>query len=136
MRDGWLHTGDIAVIDAEGYVYLKDRAKFRIKSGGYNIFPVEIENCLAEHPEVDEVSVVGLPDPKWGERIHAVVTLTAGSALTGDALRQFCRDRIAGFKIPKSIEIWDSLPKGATGKIQKRDVIARCQDAVSGGAPV
>lgn len=126
VRDGWLHTGDIAVIEDSGFVTLKDRAKFRIKSGGYNIFPVEIENCIAEHPDVDEVSVFGLPDPKWGDRIHGAVTLKEGAELDGDALRDYCRGRIADFKIPKAIEIWDALPKGPTGKIQKREIIEIC----------
>lgn len=126
VRDGWLYTGDIASQDGEGYVYLMDRAKFRIKSGGYNIFPVEIENCLAEHEAVDEVSVFGLPDPKWGDRIHATVTLVDGQTATGEDLREFCRGKIANFKIPKDIEIWDSLPKGPTGKIQKREIIDIC----------
>ncbi|MEM0990005.1 MAG: AMP-binding protein [Pseudomonadota bacterium] len=126
VRDGWLHTGDIAEIDADGFIYLKDRAKFRIKSGGYNIFPVEIENCIAEHPAVDEVSVFGLPDPKWGDRIHAVVTLADNAEVDGEGLREFCRGRIADFKIPKKIEVWAALPKGPTGKIQKREIIDIC----------
>ncbi|WP_282119320.1 class I adenylate-forming enzyme family protein [Ruegeria atlantica] len=135
VRDGWLHTGDIAVIDAEGYVHLKDRAKFRIKSGGYNVFPVEVENCLAEHDAIDEVSVFGLPDPKWGDRIHAVVTLNSYTAVSGAELREYCRGKIANFKIPKDIEIWDALPKGPTGKIQKREIIEICsRDDQSGAA--
>lgn len=125
MRDGWLHTGDMARMDVEGYVYLSDRAKFRIKTGGYNVFPTEIENVLAEHPAVNEVAVFGLPDPRWGERIHAVVSLVAGEAASGEDLRAFCRDKIASFKIPKVIDVWSELPKGVTGKIQKRDIIAR-----------
>lgn len=123
LIDGWLHTGDIARCDADGYVYLSDRAKFRIKTGGYNVFPTEIENVLAEHPAVNEVAVVGLPDPHWGERIHAVVSLAAGGAATPEELRDFCKDKIASFKIPKTVDIWVDLPKGATGKIQKRSII-------------
>lgn len=126
VRDGWLHTGDIAEMDEEGFIFLKDRAKFRIKSGGYNIFPVEIENCLAEHPAVDEVSVFGLPDPKWGDKIHAVVSLLGENSTTGPELRSYCRGKIADFKVPKDIEVWASLPKGPTGKIQKREIIDIC----------
>jgi len=126
VRGGWLHTGDIATQDERGFIYLKDRAKFRIKSGGYNVFPTEVENCLAEHPAVHEVSVFGLPDPKWGDRIHAVVTLASGQGVDGEELRNFCREKIANFKIPKAIEIWDTLPKGPTGKIQKREIIDTC----------
>jgi acyl-CoA synthetase (AMP-forming)/AMP-acid ligase II len=123
IRDGWIYTGDMARLDHSGYVYLSDRAKFRIKTGGYNVFPTEIENVLAEHPAVNEVAVVGLPDPHWGERIHAVVSILAGQNASEDELRAFCRDKIATFKIPKSIEIWQELPKGPTGKIQKRSII-------------
>jgi acyl-CoA synthetase (AMP-forming)/AMP-acid ligase II len=86
---------------------------------------------LADHPAVDEVAVIGLPDETWGERIHAVVTLKAGIAATTEELRTFCRDKIAGFKIPKTVDIWPSIPKGPTGKIQKRAII----DAYLGKAP-
>ena len=110
-------------LDDEGYVYLRDRAKFRIKTGGFNVFPTEIENVLAEHPAVNEVAVVGLPDARWGDRIHAVVSLTAGSTASAEDLRAFCRDKIADFKVPKSVEIWPELPKGPTGKIQKRTIL-------------
>jgi len=126
VRDGWLHTGDIAVRDADGFIYMKDRAKFRIKSGGYNIFPTEIENCIAEHPAVSEVAVFGVPDPKWGDRIVAVASLLPGKTAAPDELREFCRGKIANFKIPKQVFIWDRLPKGPTGKIQKRDIIDQC----------
>ena len=125
IRDGWIHTGDMARVDEEGYVYLRDRAKFRIKTGGYNVFPTEVENVLAEHPAVNEVAVVGLPDVRWGERIHAVVSLAAGSSVSAEDLRAFCRDKIADYKVPKSVEIWAELPKGPTGKIQKRNILER-----------
>ena len=123
IRDGWIYTGDMANLDDGGYVYLRDRAKFRIKTGGYNVFPTEVENVLSEHPAVNEVAVVGLPDEHWGERIHAVVSILAGQAATEDELRIFCRDKIASYKLPKSIEIWQELPKGPTGKIQKRSIL-------------
>ncbi|MCY4592459.1 MAG: AMP-binding protein [Alphaproteobacteria bacterium] len=132
VHDGWLRTGDIATRDDEGFIYLKDRAKFRIKSGGFNIFPVEIENCLAEHPAVNEVAVVGLPDARWGERIHAVITLSGAERPGGEEFREFCRGKIAKFKIPKTVEIWDHLPKGPTGKIQKRKIIAFCASRKAG----
>jgi acyl-CoA synthetase (AMP-forming)/AMP-acid ligase II len=119
----WLRTGDLARRDADGYVYLADRAKFRIKTGGYNVFPTEVENVLAEHPAVHEVSVFGVPDKVWGDRIEAVVSLKPGAGVSTEALKEFCRDKIASFKIPKHIEVWDELPKGATGKILKRAVI-------------
>jgi acyl-CoA synthetase (AMP-forming)/AMP-acid ligase II len=119
----WLRTGDLARRDADGYVYLADRAKFRIKTGGYNVFPTEVENVLAEHPAVHEVSVFGVPDKVWGDRIEAVVSLKPGADVSMEVLKAFCADKIASFKIPKHIEVWDELPKGATGKILKRAVI-------------
>jgi acyl-CoA synthetase (AMP-forming)/AMP-acid ligase II len=123
IRDGWILTSDMARFDAAGYVYLSDRTKFRIKTGGYNVFPTEIENIIAEHPAVGEVAVVGLPDARWGERIHAVVSLCDGASAQPEELREFCRGKIADFKIPKAIDIWKELPKGPTGKIQKLGII-------------
>jgi acyl-CoA synthetase (AMP-forming)/AMP-acid ligase II len=121
--DDWVRTGDLARRDDQGYVFLSDRAKFRMKTGGYNVFPTEIENVLAEHPDVHEVSVFGLPDPVWGDRIEAVVTLKPNRAVEPELLREFCKDKIANFKIPKKIEVWRELPKGSTGKILKRAII-------------
>jgi acyl-CoA synthetase (AMP-forming)/AMP-acid ligase II len=119
----WMRTGDLAKRDSDGYVYLSDRAKFRMKTGGFNVFPTEIENVLAEHPAVHEVSVFGLPDPTWGDRIEAVVSLKPNQSVEPEDLRAFCKDKIANFKIPKKVEIWTELPKGATGKILKRSII-------------
>jgi acyl-CoA synthetase (AMP-forming)/AMP-acid ligase II len=135
MMDGWVKTGDLARRDAGGYIYLSVRAKFRIKTGGYNVFPTEIENVLAEHPAVDEVAVFGLPDPVWGDRIEAVVSLKRGQSAHPDELKDFCRDKIANFKIPKRIEVWEQLPKGVTGKIQKRAIIEQVQRARAAEAP-
>jgi acyl-CoA synthetase (AMP-forming)/AMP-acid ligase II len=124
VRDGWLYTGDLGRRDERGFLYLVDRKKFRIKSGGYNIYPVEVENVLAEHPAVREVCVVGVPDDRWGERVHAVVVLQDEAAVEPAQLIDFCRGNIADFKAPKSVEVWRSeLPKGSTGKIQKRAVL-------------
>jgi acyl-CoA synthetase (AMP-forming)/AMP-acid ligase II len=119
----WVRTGDLARSDEEGYVFLSDRAMFRMKTGGYNVFPTEIENVLAEHPDVHEVAVFGLPDAMWGDRIEAVVTLKPNCSLASEVLREFCKDKIANFKIPKKIEVWKDLPKGSTGKILKRAII-------------
>jgi acyl-CoA synthetase (AMP-forming)/AMP-acid ligase II len=118
-----MRTGDLARRDPDGYVYLSDRAKFRMKTGGFNVFPTEIENVLAEHPAVHEVSVFGLPDPTWGDRIEAVVSLKPNQSADPEELRAFCKDKIANFKIPKKIDVWTELPKGATGKILKRSII-------------
>lgn len=128
VNEGWLRTGDIAVQDEEGYIYMKDRANFRIKSGGYNIFPIEIENCIAEHPAISNVAVFGIPDEKWGERVQCVVTVFPGMSVTENEIKQFCRDRISSFKIPKVVQVWDALPMGATGKILKRRIIEMCME--------
>ncbi len=133
VRDGWIYSGDLARLDEAGYVYLSDRKKFRIKSGGYNIFPTEIENVLAEHPAVNEVAVIGLPDKRWGERVHAVVSLYVGASVRPAELQDFCREKIAGFKMPRSVEIWPVLPKGPTGKIQKRDIVDHYADKRAAG---
>jgi len=122
VKDGWLYTGDLGHQDEQGYVYLVDRKMFRIKSGGYNIFPVEVENVLAQHPDVLQVGVVGITDPRWGERVHAVVVLRNGATTEAADLITFCRGRIADFKVPKSVEFRDCLPQGATGKILKRQI--------------
>jgi len=121
--EDWVRTGDLAKRDKDGYIFLSDRAKFRMKTGGYNVFPTEVENVLAEHPDVHEVSVFGVPDPVWGDRIEAVVTLKPNRSLDPEILREFCKDKIANFKIPKKIEVWPELPKGSTGKILKRAII-------------
>jgi acyl-CoA synthetase (AMP-forming)/AMP-acid ligase II len=91
------------------------------------VFPTEVENVLAEHPAVHEIAVVGLADERWGERIHAVVSLLPGTSLTADELRRFAQGRIADYKLPKSVEVWPELPKGATGKILKRRIIEACR---------
>lgn len=119
LRDGWLRTGDLAVVDAEGYITIVDRAKDLIVSGGENIASVEVEHALASHPAVREVAVVGVPDERWGEVPRAYVSLMPG-AQTGEAeLIEWVRARLAGFKVPKAITVLDELPKGGTGKIQK-----------------
>lgn len=124
-RDGWLHTGDMGRFDCRGYLHLVDRKKFMIVSGGYNIYPVEVENALAQHPAVKEVAVVGVPDPRWGEAVKAVVTLRPGQQASEAGLLEFCRDRIASYKAPKSIELVDDFPRNAVGKLDKRTLRER-----------
>ncbi|MGQ0830325.1 MAG: long-chain-fatty-acid--CoA ligase [Microthrixaceae bacterium] len=119
LRGGWLRTGDLAVVDPDGYITIVDRAKDLIVSGGENIASVEVEHAIAAHPAVREVAVVGIPDPRWGEVPRAYVSLAAGAMLEPQELIDWLRDRLAGFKVPKSIVILDELPKGGTGKIQK-----------------
>lgn len=122
IRDGWFHTGDVATIDEEGYVLIVDRAKDLIISGGENISSVEIENTLYAHPAVYECAVLAVPDEQWGEVPKAVVVLKSGRRATEAELIGFCRDRLAHFKAPKSVEFADSLPKGGTGKILKTEL--------------
>jgi acyl-CoA synthetase (AMP-forming)/AMP-acid ligase II len=129
LRDGWLHMGDLGRRDARGYFYLVDRKRFRIVTGGYNVYPTVVENVLAEHPAVTEVCVVGAPDQRWGEAVVAVVVPAGSVAATGEpaaALRAellaFCRPRLATFELPKRIDLVDALPRGATGKVLKRAV--------------
>jgi fatty-acyl-CoA synthase len=119
MRDGWFHTGDIATIDSEGYVLIVDRKKDIIISGGENISSVEIEKTLYECPAVLESAVIAVPDEQWGEVPLALVALRPGTSITVDELDSFCRERLAPFKVPKTFEFVDELPKGGTGKILK-----------------
>lgn len=122
IRDGWLYTGDMAVLDDEGYVTIVDRSKDIIISGGENISSVEIENCLFANQKVFECAVIAVPDEKWGEVPKALVVLKLGQTATEEELIAFCKANLAGFKVPKSIEFRDSLPKGGTGKILKADM--------------
>jgi fatty-acyl-CoA synthase len=119
LRDGWLRTGDLAVVDAEGYLRIVDRAKDVIVSGGENVSSVEVEHALAAHPAVREVAVVGVPDERWGEVPRAFVSLVPGEHVSDLELIGWVRERLAGFKVPKSVVVLDELPKGGTGKIQK-----------------
>jgi fatty-acyl-CoA synthase len=119
MRGGWFHTGDLAVVHADGYIEIVDRAKDVINSGGENISSVEVEALLYEHPAVLEAAVIGVPDEQWGETPKALIVLKPGQCLEARELIDFCRERMAHFKAPKSVEFIEALPKTATGKIQK-----------------
>ncbi|MAE63736.1 MAG: AMP-dependent synthetase [Phycisphaeraceae bacterium] len=123
LRHGWLHTGDVGYFDEQGYLFLMDRSKDMIISGGENIYPREIEEVLIQHPAVREVAVIGVPDPEWGEAIMAVVA--ADGEVGADALIALCRAQIASYKKPKYIEFVDELPKNNYGKIVKRDLRER-----------
>ena len=119
FEGGWFHTGDMAIVQPDGYVEIRDRLKDVIISGGENISSVEVEGIVLRHPAVQEVAVVGLPDAQWGEAPHAFVVLKAGQSTTVEELRTFVRDNMAHFKVPKSFTFVPELPKTATGKIQK-----------------
>jgi acyl-CoA synthetase (AMP-forming)/AMP-acid ligase II len=125
VRAGWMHTGDGGYMDERGYVYVVDRIKDMIISGGENVYSIEVENVVARHPAIAQVAVIGVPDEIWGERVHAVVTLAPGSALDLDQLRDFCKQDIAGYKAPRSLEIVEQLPLSGAGKILKRTLRAQ-----------
>jgi acyl-CoA synthetase (AMP-forming)/AMP-acid ligase II len=122
---GWHHTGDIGFKDREGWVYLVDRKRDMIISGGVNIFPSEVEKVLITHPAVQDCAVVGVPDPEWGEAVKAVVELKPGAELDVTELAAFCRLRMAGYRVPKSFEIWPELPRSVAGKVLRRKVRER-----------
>jgi acyl-CoA synthetase (AMP-forming)/AMP-acid ligase II len=122
LTDGWVHTGDAGYMDAEGYIYLKDRMKDMVVSGGENIYPVEVENALAHHEAIADVAVIGVPDDKFGEALLAFVVLQAGGELTLDEMIEFCRDKIAGYKIPRQLEIIGEMPRNPSGKILKKEL--------------
>ena len=119
IRDGWFHTGDAAVVHADGYIEIRDRFKDVIISGGENISSVEVEGTLLRHPGVLEVAVVGMADQEWGESPHAFVVLQAHATASADDLRTFARENLAHFKVPRAFHFVEALPKTATGKIQK-----------------
>ena len=125
LRHGWLHTGDVGTLDDDGYLFIMDRSKDMIISGGENIYPREVEEVLLRHPAVREVAVIGVPDPQWGEAMKAIVALAPGQSASGEELIAFCKDNIASYKKPKSIDFVDDLPKNNYGKILKRDLRAR-----------
>jgi acyl-CoA synthetase (AMP-forming)/AMP-acid ligase II len=120
LRDGWLRTGDLGRTDAEGYVFLADRKEDKIITGGFNVYPAEIEGALAEHPAVAECAVFAIPDPKWGEAVRAAVTLRPDHAVDPEELVAFCKEHLARFKVPKAIDVLEDLPKSGVGKILRR----------------
>jgi acyl-CoA synthetase (AMP-forming)/AMP-acid ligase II len=122
--DGWFRTGDMGRQDADGFVYVEDRLKDMIISGGENIYSPEIERVLAEHPAVAEVAVIGVPDDRWGEVVKAVVSLKPDASATSAELIAHCREHLAHFKCPRSVDVLDALPRNPTGKILKRELRA------------
>ncbi len=126
MRGGFFHTGDAGILDEDGYLTLAGRTKEMIISGGENVYPIETENALTQHPAVAQSAVIGLPHDKWGEMVHAVVALHPGQQVTPEALIAFCRDLIAHYKAPRGVTFWDGpLPLSATNKIDKAAIKAQ-----------
>jgi acyl-CoA synthetase (AMP-forming)/AMP-acid ligase II len=125
LRNGWMHTGDAGYMDSDGFLYLVDRTKDMIVSGGENIYSVEVEAALYEHPSVLEAAVIGIPDDRWGEAVHAVVFLKSGRTASDEELVHHCHALIANYKCPKSVSFVDrELPKSGAGKILKRELRA------------
>jgi len=122
IKQGWLHTGDMAVIDEEGYVTIVDRKKDMILTGGENVYSTEVENILYMNPAILECAVVGVPDQKWGEAVKAIVVLKQGQRATEQEIIQFCKERVAHYKAPKSIDFIGALPRTGSGKIHKKNL--------------
>jgi long-chain acyl-CoA synthetase len=120
--DGWMHTGDGGRMDEDGFVYMVDRIKDMIISGGENIYSVEVENCVTQHPAVAQCAVIGVPDEKWGERVHAFVILQPGGKVTDEELIAFTRERIAHYKCPRTVEFREAFPLSGAGKVLKREL--------------
>ncbi len=124
IRDGWMHTGDGGLMDERGYVFIVDRIKDMIITGGENVYSAEVENAVAKHEAVAACAVIGIPDDEWGERVHAVVVLQPGASTTEEELRDFCRAHVANYKLPRSVAFVDELPVSGAGKILKRELRA------------
>ena len=122
LRGGWFHTGDIGRFDEDGYLYIVDRLKEMIIRGGFNVYPREVEELLATHPGISLAAVVGVPDERYGEEVKAFVVPVAGANPEPEAIVAWARERLAGYKYPRIVELRESLPLGATGKILKRDL--------------
>jgi acyl-CoA synthetase (AMP-forming)/AMP-acid ligase II len=125
LHDGWFWGGDLARMDVDGYLYLAGRSKDMIIRGGENIYPVEIESVIADYPGVTAAAVVGQPDEHWGEIVVAFVTAASGASIDPAALRQFCRQHLATFKVPEVVTVIAEMPLNASGKILKRELRAR-----------
>jgi len=123
-RFGWHHTGDIGRLDADGFLYIVDRAKDMIISGGFNVYSVEVEQALMQHPDVQDSAVIGLPDDKWGEKVVAVLQLRAGRSADAHEIQAFVKARIGSVKAPKLVDIWPDLPRSKVGKVLKKDIRA------------
>jgi len=122
LVDGWMHTGDAAYMDDEGFIYIQDRIKDMVVSGGENVYPSEVENALFEHPAVADAAVIGIPSERWGEEVMAFLQLKPGATVAAEEIIDFCRERLAGYKIPRKIEVIEQIPRNASGKVLKKDL--------------
>lgn len=122
--EGWLRTGDAGFVDADGYLFIQDRLKDMIISGGENIYPAELESVLFAHPDISDVAIIGVPDARWGEAVKAIVVLEPGAATTADEIIAFASGELARFKVPKSVDFVPVLPRNASGKILRRELRA------------
>jgi long-chain acyl-CoA synthetase len=129
LQDGWLYTGDIAYMDEDGYFYIVDRKKELIKPSGYQVWPREVEEAIMEHPKVLEVGVAGIPDAYRGESVKAWVVVKPGESLTADEVKEFCKERLANFKVPTEVDFRDELPKTTVGKILRRELVRQHKEA-------
>lgn len=120
LRGGWMHTGDAGMLDDEGYVYIQDRVKDMLVSGGENIYPRVVEEVLFQHPAIADAAVIGVPDPQWGEAVKAIVVLRPEATATEQVIIDFCRGKLGGFERPRSVDIVEALPRNPTGKVLKR----------------
>jgi acyl-CoA synthetase (AMP-forming)/AMP-acid ligase II len=125
LRGGWVHTGDAGWMDDDGYVYVADRLKDMIVTGGENVYSTEVENAVSAHPAVANCAVVAVPDDRWGERVHAIVVRKPGAEVTGAEIRDHVKSLIAGYKAPRTVEFVDVLPATPTGKVLKRELRAK-----------
>jgi acyl-CoA synthetase (AMP-forming)/AMP-acid ligase II len=119
---GWFHTGDAGYFDTDGYLYIHDRVKDMIVSGGENVYPAEVENAIFGHPAVADVAVIGVPDERWGEAVKACVVKKPGAEATPAEIIAWARERIAGYKLPKTVDFVETLPRNPTGKVLRREL--------------
>lgn len=122
LRGGWMHTGDAGTMDDEGYIFIQDRVKDMIVSGGENVYPRSVEDVLFQHPAIADAAVIGVPDQQWGETVKAIVVLKTDATATAEEIMEFCKGRLGGFERPRSVDFIDALPRNPTGKVLKRQL--------------
>jgi acyl-CoA synthetase (AMP-forming)/AMP-acid ligase II len=122
LRGGWMHTGDAGIVDEDGFVYVQDRVKDMIVSGGENVYPRVVEEVLFKHPAIADAAVFGVPHEQWGEAVKAAVVLREGQTVTEEEIVEFCRGQLGGYQIPRSIDFIGALPRNPTGKVLKREL--------------